>query len=100
MKATLLVELLKEELPPKSLSALAEAFLENLSKALGAAHLLAGKEKGRVFATPRRLALSTSSGAVPSSGSSSARWLANGPQSRSASGSERTCERRAATSGP
>jgi glycyl-tRNA synthetase beta chain len=58
MKATLLVELLTEELPPKSLRALAEAFLENLSKALGGAHLLADKEKGRVFATPRRLAVS------------------------------------------
>jgi glycyl-tRNA synthetase beta chain len=58
MKATLLVEILTEELPPKSLRALAEAFLENVSKALRTSHLLADEEKGRVFATPRRLAVS------------------------------------------
>jgi len=55
MKATLLVEILTEELPPKSLRALSEAFFQNLSKALASAHL-AGEGKGRAFATPRRLA--------------------------------------------
>ena len=56
MKATLLVEILTEELPPKSLRALSQAFFENLSKALASAHL-AGEGKGRAFATPRRLAV-------------------------------------------
>ncbi|MFL6565378.1 MAG: glycine--tRNA ligase subunit beta [Burkholderiales bacterium] len=55
MKATLLVEVLTEELPPKSLRALSEAFFQNLSKALGSAHL-SSVGKGRAFATPRRLA--------------------------------------------
>jgi glycyl-tRNA synthetase beta chain len=59
MKATLLVEILSEELPPKSLRALSEAFFLNISKALGNAHLAthpAVEVKGRAFATPRRLA--------------------------------------------
>jgi glycyl-tRNA synthetase beta chain len=60
MKATLLVEILTEELPPKSLRALSEAFFLNIAKALGNAHLathLANEGKGRAFATPRRLAV-------------------------------------------
>jgi glycyl-tRNA synthetase beta chain len=56
MKATLLVEILTEELPPKSLRALAEAFLRETAKGLAAAQL-AGEAPGRAFATPRRLAV-------------------------------------------
>ncbi len=55
MRATLLVEIVTEELPPKPLRALSEAFSEGLSRALASAGL-AG-EKGRAFATPRRLAV-------------------------------------------
>ena len=57
MKATLLVEILTEELPPRSLRALSEAFLQAISKGLAAARL-AGDSDGRAFATPRRLAVS------------------------------------------
>ena len=54
--APLLVEILTEELPPKSLRALSEAFLQALCKSLLAAGL-AGKPGGKPFATPRRLAV-------------------------------------------
>ena len=56
MKATLLVEILTEELPPKSLRALSEAFCDKLSAALRKAQL--ASRAGRPFATPRRLAVS------------------------------------------
>ena len=54
-KATLLVELRTEELPPKSLRALSEAFLRGVSKGLASAQL--ATDSGRAFATPRRLAV-------------------------------------------
>jgi glycyl-tRNA synthetase beta chain len=57
MKATLLVELLTEELPPKSLRALSEAFAEKVLDSLAKAQLVQGREL-QVFATPRRLAFS------------------------------------------
>jgi glycyl-tRNA synthetase beta chain len=57
MKATLLVEILTEELPPKSLQSLSEAFLQAIAKGLAAARLASDSE-GRAFATPRRLAVS------------------------------------------
>jgi len=56
MKASLLVELLTEELPPKSLRALAEAFRDRLLAGL-VRHQLAGEGAPRCFATPRRLAV-------------------------------------------
>jgi glycyl-tRNA synthetase beta chain len=57
-KASLLVELLTEELPPKSLRALSEAFMQGVRSALVKAHLADESEAGqRAFATPRRLAL-------------------------------------------
>jgi len=56
MRATLLVEILTEELPPKSLRALSEAFLQTTSKALASSQLV-GEGRGRAFATPRRLAV-------------------------------------------
>jgi len=56
-RATLLVELLTEELPPKSLRALSEAFGAALFAGLAKGQLVSGKGM-RIFATPRRLAVS------------------------------------------
>jgi glycyl-tRNA synthetase beta chain len=56
MRATLLVEILTEELPPKSLRGLSEAFLERIANGLSGAQL-SGHTKARAFATPRRLAV-------------------------------------------
>jgi len=56
MKATLLVEVLTEELPPKSLRALSEAFATRLTTELGKAGL-SSAQGGKTFATPRRLAV-------------------------------------------
>jgi len=55
MDATLLVELLTEELPPKSLRQLSEAFKDRLSSELVKAQL--AKTGAKAFATPRRLAV-------------------------------------------
>ena len=60
MEATLLVELLTEELPPKSLKALSEAFGERLTAGLRQGGFLTGKSAARTYATPRRLAVSIS----------------------------------------
>ncbi len=57
-EATLLVELLTEELPPRSLKALAEAFAGALHGELKSAGLASGRSTVRAFATPRRLAVS------------------------------------------
>jgi glycyl-tRNA synthetase beta chain len=58
MRATLLIELLTEELPPKSLRTLSESFKERLTDDLIRAQLKPRRQEGiRVFATPRRLAL-------------------------------------------
>ncbi|MCK9380031.1 MAG: glycine--tRNA ligase subunit beta [Sulfuritalea sp.] len=57
MKATLLIELLTEELPPKSLAKLGLSFREQMQKALAEAGFIAAGNAGRWFATPRRLAL-------------------------------------------
>jgi glycyl-tRNA synthetase beta chain len=57
MKATLLIELLTEELPPKSLSKLGLSFREQMQKALAEAGFIEAGNAGRWFATPRRLAL-------------------------------------------
>ena len=57
MKNTLLIELLTEELPPKSLAKLGQVFHEQMYKALVDAGFLAAENKGRWFATPRRLAV-------------------------------------------
>jgi len=57
MQNTLLIELLTEELPPKSLAKLGLAFRENVQKALAEAGFIAAGNEGRWFATPRRLAL-------------------------------------------
>ncbi|HEU4922792.1 MAG TPA: glycine--tRNA ligase subunit beta, partial [Burkholderiales bacterium] len=58
MALTLLVELLTEELPPKSLGALANAFSSALVAALKGDGFLSGNSAATAFATPRRLAVS------------------------------------------
>jgi glycyl-tRNA synthetase beta chain len=57
-RATLLVELLTEELPPKSLRALSEAFMDRVFNDLVKMQLKVRDPQGRrIYATPRRLAL-------------------------------------------
>ncbi|MSQ54891.1 MAG: glycine--tRNA ligase subunit beta [Betaproteobacteria bacterium] len=56
-RATLLVELLTEELPPKSLLRLAEAFRDALLAALRQDGFAGDASKARALATPRRLAV-------------------------------------------
>lgn len=60
MEATLLIELLTEELPPKSLRQLAEAFRDALQADLERDGFLTAQIRARAFATPRRLAVSVS----------------------------------------
>lgn len=57
MKATLLIELLTEELPPKSLTRLGLSFLDQMQKSLAEAGFIASDNPGQYFATPRRLAV-------------------------------------------
>ncbi len=56
MEATLLVELLTEELPPKSLKDLSESFAGTLHAALAKERFLSAQSAVRAYATPRRLA--------------------------------------------
>jgi glycyl-tRNA synthetase beta chain len=56
MQATLLVELLTEELPPKALKELSDAFASKLFLDLQKANFLADKAAVSPLATPRRLA--------------------------------------------
>lgn len=56
-KASLLIELLTEELPPKALQRLSEAFAEHVRQALATRQLLSKESEMAVFATPRRLAV-------------------------------------------
>ncbi len=58
MSATLLVELFTEELPPKALRRLGDAFASGLSGALSAAGLLEPAATTTGYASPRRLAVS------------------------------------------
>jgi glycyl-tRNA synthetase beta chain len=57
MHATLLVELLTEELPPKALSRLGEVFADGVFKALVERKLVAADARMDRYASPRRLAL-------------------------------------------
>lgn len=57
MNQTLLVELLTEELPPKALAKLAEAFANTIEKDLKQEGFLTDQSKTVIFATPRRLAV-------------------------------------------
>ena len=56
--ATLLVELFVEELPPKALKKLGEAFADGVAAGLASRDFLASDSKVTGFATPRRLAVS------------------------------------------
>ncbi|GIX27671.1 MAG: glycine--tRNA ligase beta subunit [Burkholderiales bacterium] len=60
MTETLLVEILTEELPPKALRALGEAFAEGLARRLGELDLLEPDSRAIGYATPRRLAVAIS----------------------------------------
>ena len=55
--ATLLIELLTEELPPKALSRLGEVFAAQIHASLAARKLLTAGDCYEWFATPRRLAI-------------------------------------------
>jgi glycyl-tRNA synthetase beta chain len=57
MNATLLVELLTEELPPKALSRLGEVFAAQIHAGLSDRNLVAAGDHYQWFATPRRLAI-------------------------------------------
>ncbi len=61
MSASLLVELFTEELPPKSLERLANAFAQGIAGGLKSRRLMADGAAMRTFATPRRLAVHLSS---------------------------------------
>ena len=60
MTATLAVELLTEELPPKALKALGEAFARGIADGLRSRSYLADASTVAAFATPRRLAVTIS----------------------------------------
>lgn len=60
MQATLLIELLTEELPPKSLNTLGVSFAEQVSTELKKLGFVAESVLAKDFATPRRLAISIS----------------------------------------
>ncbi len=57
MSASLLVELLTEELPPKALRALGEAFAQGIASGLAERGLLEAGHERKVYSTPRRLAV-------------------------------------------
>src|SRR5690625_7158255 len=54
---SLLVELLTEELPPKALPKMGQAFAQGILQVLGQKQLIEPDAKYEVFATPRRLAV-------------------------------------------
>ncbi len=56
-QASLLVELLTEELPPKALARLGTSFAEGIVQRLAARDLIEGEASFEKFATPRRLAV-------------------------------------------
>ncbi|MEP6607051.1 MAG: glycine--tRNA ligase subunit beta [Burkholderiaceae bacterium] len=57
MNASLLIEIHTEELPPKSLKALAEAFASGIENGLRARRFVADETVRTVYASPRRLAV-------------------------------------------
>ena len=61
MSANLLVELFTEELPPKALKRLGDAFAGGIVESLKGSGLLDATSKSKAFATPRRLAVYISS---------------------------------------
>lgn len=56
MSETLLVELFCEELPPKALRRLGEAFAQGIQDGLAKRSMLSAESRAQPFATPRRLA--------------------------------------------
>ncbi len=58
MNATLLIELLTEELPPKALPRLADSFATTISDELKKLQFVAADAEPVIFASPRRLAVS------------------------------------------
>jgi glycyl-tRNA synthetase beta chain len=58
--ATLLVELFTEELPPKALKRLGDAFADGVFKGLAKREMLCAESVAHAFATPRRIAVSLS----------------------------------------
>ena len=60
MSATLLLELVTEELPPKALKQLSEAFTQELAAGLKRRDFLASGSIATAYATPRRLAVTVS----------------------------------------
>ena len=61
MNAPLLVELLTEELPPRSLQALSAAFAQGIKTGLVKRGLAADSAAATAYATPRRLAVTVDS---------------------------------------
>ena len=57
MEAPLLIELLTEELPPKSLRRLQDSFADEIAAEIARHRLKDGERKWKAFATPRRLAV-------------------------------------------
>ncbi|GAA4013397.1 glycine--tRNA ligase subunit beta [Actimicrobium antarcticum] len=57
MNQTLLVELLTEELPPKALAKLGEAFAQGVAQGLASRHFLETASVTTTYASPRRLAV-------------------------------------------
>ena len=53
----LLVELQTEELPPKALETLSQAFAEGVKKSLAAQHFVSETAETTVYGAPRRLAV-------------------------------------------
>jgi glycyl-tRNA synthetase beta chain len=81
--ATLLVELLTEELPPQSLLRLAEVFRDALASGLNASSLIAFPYNARGLASPRRLAVlipNVASKAVDAGAETSGPPVAAGPR--------------------
>ncbi len=56
MNSPLLIELFTEELPPRALQKLGQAFADSLTQSLAKQHLLGSDNVTQHFATPRRLA--------------------------------------------
>jgi glycyl-tRNA synthetase beta chain len=57
MNATLLIELLTEELPPKALEKLSHSFGQTITEELKKLQFVAADVAATVFASPRRLAV-------------------------------------------